>query len=313
MPRVRKGAARAQARKRILRKARGYYGVKSRHKYQARNALIRAGVYQFRDRRRVKRDMRRLWVTRITAACRMRGTRYSLLINGLKLSGIDLNRKMLSLVAIEDPKLFDKICEIGVKAARADGGGAQAKVESGAAPAARRSVRTFMDTNWAGSGSAGGGTATLSAPAKGAKPAAAPSGEGDILDIEGIGPAFAKKLKDGASIVWIKDLLEAGKSKPGRADLAAKTGIREATILSWVNMADMMRVKGVDGDMAELMHAAGVDTVKELGTRVPANLAAKMGEVNSAGKKAIAARVPSEQEVAGWIDQAKKLAPLVTH
>ncbi len=85
MPRVRKGAARAQARKRILRKARGYYGVKSRHKYQARNALIRAGVYQFRDRRRVKRDMRRLWVTRITAACRMRGTRYSLLINGLKL------------------------------------------------------------------------------------------------------------------------------------------------------------------------------------------------------------------------------------
>lgn len=309
MPRVRKGAARAQARKRILRKARGYYGVKSRHKYQARNALIRAGVYQFRDRRRVKRDMRRLWVTRITAACRMRGTRYSLLINGLKLAGIDLNRKMLSLVAIEDPKLFDKICEIGVKASRANGGGAQAKLDSGAAPAARRSVRNFMDTNWAGS--TGGGTATLTAPATSAKPAAA--SEGDILDIEGVGPAFAKKLKDGAGITWIKQLLEAGKSKAGRADLAAKTGIREATILSWVNMADMMRVSGVDGDMAELMHAAGVDTVKELATRVPANLAAKMGEVNKAGKKAIAARVPSEQEVAGWIDQAKKLTPMVTH
>ena len=307
MPRVRKGAARAQARKRILRKARGYYGVKSRHKYQARNALIRAGVYQFRDRRRVKRDMRRLWVTRITAACRMRGTRYSLLINGLKLAGIDLNRKMLSLIAIEDPKLFDKICAIGIKFARGNGGGAEAKLSAGAEPAARRSIRNFMDTNWSG----GGGTGTLVAPSRSAKSDA--SGEGDIMDIEGVGPAFAKKLKDGAGITWIKQRLDAGKSKAGRVDLAAKTGIREAMILSWVNMADMMRIGGVDGDMAELMHAAGVDTVKELAPRVAANLAAKMGEVNTSGKKAIAARVPGEQEVAGWIDQAKKLAPMVTH
>lgn len=119
MPRVRKGAARAQARKRILRNARGYYGVKSRHKYQAENALIRAGVYRYRDRRRLKRDMRKLWITRITAACRMRGTRYSLFVNGLKMNGNQLNRKMLSQIAIEDPKLFDKICEAAVKASRA--------------------------------------------------------------------------------------------------------------------------------------------------------------------------------------------------
>lgn len=119
MPRVRKGAAKTQARRRILRKARGYYGVKSRHKYQAENTLIRAGVYQFRDRRRRKRDYRRLWVTRITAACKMRGTRYSLFINGLKRIGIVLNRKMLSQIAIEDPKLFDKICQMGVKASKA--------------------------------------------------------------------------------------------------------------------------------------------------------------------------------------------------
>lgn len=119
MPRVRKGAARAQARKRILRKARGYFGVKSKHKYQAANALTRAGVYRFRDRRRVKRDYRRLWVTRITAACHMRGTRYSLFVNGLKRSGIILNRKMLSQIAIEDPKLFDSICAMAVKASKA--------------------------------------------------------------------------------------------------------------------------------------------------------------------------------------------------
>lgn len=119
MPRVRKGAARAQARKRILRKARGYYGSNSTSKYRARNAVIRAGVYAFRDRRRVKRDYRKLWITRITAACKMRGTRYSLFMNGLKNAGIVLNRKMLSELAIHDPKLFDKITEIAVKASKA--------------------------------------------------------------------------------------------------------------------------------------------------------------------------------------------------
>lgn len=119
MPRVRKGAARTKSRKRILRQARGYYGTKHRHKYQAQNAIIRAGVYAYRDRRQRKRDFRALWIARITAACRMRGTRYSLVINGLKQAGINLNRKMLSQIAIEDPKLFDRICEAGVKASKA--------------------------------------------------------------------------------------------------------------------------------------------------------------------------------------------------
>ena len=73
----------------------------------------------YRDRRRVKRDYRKLWITRITAACKMRGTRYSLLMNGLRQAGIVLNRKMLSQIAIEDPKLFDTICAAGVKASKA--------------------------------------------------------------------------------------------------------------------------------------------------------------------------------------------------
>lgn len=119
MPRVRKGAARTKARKRILRDARGYYGVKSRHKYQARNALIRAGVFAYRDRRQRKRDMRALWITRITAACRMRGTRYSAFINGLKLSGVNLNRKMLSQLAIEEPAIFDQLTALAVEHSRA--------------------------------------------------------------------------------------------------------------------------------------------------------------------------------------------------
>lgn len=126
MPRVRKGAARAQARKRILRAARGYFGVRSKHKYQAKNALIRGGCYAYRDRRNRKRDMRSLWITRITAACRMRGERYSRFINGLKLAGITLNRKMLSNLAIEDPKVFDELVARAAKASRAQAAGARA-------------------------------------------------------------------------------------------------------------------------------------------------------------------------------------------
>ena len=109
MPRVRKGAARTKARRRLLRNARGYYGTKSRHKQQAKVALWRAGRFAFRDRRARKRDYRRLWITRITAACRMRGTRYSVFINGLQRGGILLNRKMLSQIAIEDPATFDEL------------------------------------------------------------------------------------------------------------------------------------------------------------------------------------------------------------
>ena len=111
MPRVRKGAARTKARRRILRNARGYYGTKSRHKQQAKVALWRAGRFAYRDRRNRKRDYRRLWITRITAACRMRGTRYSVFINGMQRAGILLNRKMLSQIAIEDPATFDRLVE----------------------------------------------------------------------------------------------------------------------------------------------------------------------------------------------------------
>ncbi|MGA0287522.1 MAG: 50S ribosomal protein L20 [Phycisphaerales bacterium] len=119
MPRVRKGAARTQARRKLLRAARGYYGTKHRLKQQAKVALMRAGRFAHRDRRARKRDYRSLWITRITAACRMRGTRYSLLINGLQQAGILLNRKMLSQIAIDDPKTFDRLVEMAKASATA--------------------------------------------------------------------------------------------------------------------------------------------------------------------------------------------------
>lgn len=119
MPRVRKGAARTQARKKLLRQARGYYGTKHRHKYQAAIAVRRAGCFAYRDRRQLKRNMRALWITRITAACRMRDTRYSLFMSGLKCSGILLNRKMLSQLAIDEPQVFDGLVKTAVAASKA--------------------------------------------------------------------------------------------------------------------------------------------------------------------------------------------------
>ena len=112
MPRIRKGAARTQARRRLLRAARGYWGTKHRHKQQAKVAVMRAGRKAFQDRRLRRRDFRSLWITRITAACRMRGTRYSRFINGIQRAGVLLNRKMLSQIAIDDPKAFDTLVEV---------------------------------------------------------------------------------------------------------------------------------------------------------------------------------------------------------
>ena len=112
MPRARKGAARTRARRKLLREARGYYGTKSRLKQQAKVALLRAGRNAWRHRRLRRRDYRALWITRITAACRMRGTRYSRFMNGLQRAGILLNRKMLSEIAIADAGTFDNLVKM---------------------------------------------------------------------------------------------------------------------------------------------------------------------------------------------------------
>lgn len=111
MPRARKGAARRQAKVRWFKKVKGNRGARRTQWRRVQEAVIRAGVYAYKDRRLVKRDYRQLWITRINAACKMRGLNYSRFIAGLKGANIDLNRKMLSEVAIHDPEAFDKIVE----------------------------------------------------------------------------------------------------------------------------------------------------------------------------------------------------------
>ena len=111
MPRVRKGAARHQAKKRILKAVKGHRGPASKQYRLAKEAVVRADVNARIDRKRRKRDFRGLWIIRLSAACRERGIRYSQFVNGCKKADIGLNRKMLSEIAIADPAGFDSIVE----------------------------------------------------------------------------------------------------------------------------------------------------------------------------------------------------------
>jgi len=125
-----------------------------------------------------------------------------------------------------------------------------------------------------------------------------------IADLERITPGVAAKLKS-IGIRTTGKLLEKAKDPKGRKLIADKTGIDEKCILRWANMADRMRIKGVGEDYAELLEAAGVDTVKELKYRNPGNLAKAMAKANVERK--LVRLLPSEKAVVRWIEHAKKL------
>jgi len=131
-----------------------------------------------------------------------------------------------------------------------------------------------------------------------------------IQEIEGIGPTYGEKLS-AANIMTTNDLLDLCCDKNGRKTTAEKTGLSESQLLKWANMADLMRVSGIGGEFAELLEAAGVDTVKELRNRNAENLAAKMAEINETKK--LTRAVPSEKTVTGWIEQAKTMDPMISH
>lgn len=131
-----------------------------------------------------------------------------------------------------------------------------------------------------------------------------------IIDIQGIGPVYAEKLK-ATGINKVSELLEKGKTAKGRKELEDATGIRHDLILTWVNHADLFRVNGVGPQFAELLEAAGVDTVKEFAHRNPENLEKTMKEVNE--KEHRTKRVPTVAQLKKMIDEAKELPAVVTY
>ncbi|EDO9961670.1 50S ribosomal protein L20 [Campylobacter jejuni] len=116
MARVKTGVVRRRRHKKVLKLARGFYSGRRKHFRKAKEQLERSLVYAYRDRRRKKRDFRRLWIVRINAACRLNDLSYSRFINGLKKAGIELDRKILADLAMNDAATFAKIAEAAKKA-----------------------------------------------------------------------------------------------------------------------------------------------------------------------------------------------------
>ena len=131
-----------------------------------------------------------------------------------------------------------------------------------------------------------------------------------IADLQSIDPGVAGALK-AAGIRTTTRLLEAAKDPKGRKRLAGKTGLDEKRILRWANLADRMRIKGIGEDYAHLLEAAGVDTIRELKYRNPANLAKAMADANT--KRKLVRLLPSEKAVTRWIEHAKKLQLKITY
>ena len=112
MARIKGALMTRKRRKNILKAAKGYWGAKSKHFKMAKQAVLKSGNYAFAGRKMKKRDFRSLWITRISAQAKVNGMNYSTLMHGIKVAGIDLNRKMLAELAVSDKEAFAKICEM---------------------------------------------------------------------------------------------------------------------------------------------------------------------------------------------------------
>jgi predicted flap endonuclease-1-like 5' DNA nuclease len=131
-----------------------------------------------------------------------------------------------------------------------------------------------------------------------------------ILSIEGIGPVNAEKLS-AIGVKTVEALLEKGATPKGRESLAEATGVSEKLILEWVNLADLIRIKGIGEEYSDLLEEAGVDTVKELKHRNPDNLYKALIEINQ--QKKLVRRAPTLKEVQKWIAEAAELPAVVTY
>lgn len=140
MPRVKGGNVARKRRKKILKLAKGYYGSKHLLYRTANEQVMKSLAYAYRDRKKRKSNFRKLWIARINAAARIHGLSYSRFINGLKKAGIEVNRKMLADIAVNDPKGFEQICDLAKKGLSGEVVAAPAPVEAKAAPASEVSA-----------------------------------------------------------------------------------------------------------------------------------------------------------------------------
>jgi large subunit ribosomal protein L20 len=265
MPRAKGGVVLRRRHNKILKMTKGQRMSRHLLWHRANEAMLKSLFYASRDRRTRKRDMRGLWIARINAAARLNGITYSRLTHALKMADIRLDRKILADLAVRDPKAFASVVEVAKAAAQP------------------KAVR---------------GEVVRLATLPGMRFV---TGEHRI---KGITEADAQRLIDNG-VTSLGNLLERGATPKGRKELAAATGISPDLILTWVNHADLARIKGVAAEYADLLEAAGVDTVVELANRNPANLHERLVTANQ--DAGLVQALPSAAQVADWVAQAKQM------
>jgi large subunit ribosomal protein L20 len=231
MSRTKTGFVRRRWHKKILKHMRGQWGTRHRLHRRANEAMIKSFFYAFRDRRRRKRDMRRLWVIRINAAARLNGVSYSKLMYGLKNANVDIDRKMLADVAVRDPQTFTKIVALSLQNSTPS-----AKPQ----PVVRAS-------------------APKAAPPVAAAPKAAPAAAGtdDLLIIEGLGPKSVEALNNAG----VTTFAQVASMSPEELDdiVRVKAGVRllKGQVETWPKQAKFLLDGDMDGFKAYTDHLVG--------------------------------------------------------
>lgn len=308
MPRAKRGSKRLDKRKKLQKLASGYRGTKSKLYRSMRESVQRALKFAYVGRKVKKRDYRSLWIVRIGAAARLNGLNYSQFMHGLKVADIDLDRKILADLAVNQPETFTELANTVKKALESEKPG---KTKAGAAISAAKTAPAKSPSKASAKSEAAPAAAPKSAPAKASSADESKGGrKSDLTRIGDLHDDDDKKLN--AIGIWLCDeLLEKGATKKGRQSIAAEAGIEESKILRWVNQVDLFRINGVESKYADLLEAAGVDTIPELAQRNAENLHAKLVEVN--GEQNIVQKLPSAETVADWVAKAKELPRVITH
>lgn len=298
MPRAKRGNKRLQKRKDLQKLASGYRGTKSKLYRSMRESVQRALKFAYVGRKLKKRDYRSLWIVRIGAATRLNGMNYSTFMHGLKEANINLDRKLLADIAVNDPKAFAELVGMAKKALGQPVTSAPAPAAAKiAAPAPSKTEAPAPVVEASEAVEAPAAVVTESAPS-----AAASTEPNDLIDVEGIGPAYLKKL-EAVGITSRASLLK--KDAEGRKGLAAAAGIGENLIGKWVGQIELAGMEGITDQDAEILVAGGITSVNALSEANAELLNAALIAINA--EKNLVKEVPSVEQLNGWITQAKAL------
>ncbi len=303
MPRAKRGNKRLQKRKDLQKLASGYRGTKSKLYRSMRESVQRALKFAYVGRKLKKRDYRSLWIVRIGAATRANGMNYSQFMHGLKAADIHLDRKLLADIAVTDPNAFTELVNLAKKALGQPVTSTPAPAAAAPAPAAPAKPAPAAPAPAPVEAEAAAAPVEApAAPVEAPATAEVETSTSDLIDVEGIGPAYLKKLA-AVGITSRAQLLQ--EDAEGRQALAEAAGIGEALLGKWVSQIELAGLEGLSDQDAEILVAGGINSVQALAQADADILNGTLIAINA--EKNLVKEVPSVAQIKGWIAQAKAL------